>query len=147
MAKTIDSLDDYTKEELLAYAEQFGVEARHSMTKAAILKAFEEDGVDFQLVSGYNKSVEEYDAKDLGLHPTTEGELEQTAPVVEVEEDDEDLVLVKMTRLNGTYEIRGYHFTKEHPFALVKEDDADYLIERDGGFRMASPKEARAYYS
>jgi hypothetical protein len=30
---------------------------------------------------------------------------------------------------------------------LVAEKDADYLIEHDGGFRMASPKEAKEFYS
>jgi hypothetical protein len=52
-----------------------------------------------------------------------------------------------MIRANNTYQIRGYTFKQSHPFALVKEKDADYLIEVDGGFRMASPKEAREFYA
>jgi hypothetical protein len=56
------------------------------------------------------------------------------------------MVLVKMTRRNWSYQTRGYYFTRDHPFQLVAEDDADYLVEEDGGFQIASPKEAREYY-
>lgn len=147
MAKIIDSLDDYTKDELLAYAEQFGTDANKSISKKDLVARLLEDGVTLEVIAGYNKELEEYDAKALGLHPLTEDELAAVeAPVVE-DEEEEDLILVVMTRSNGTYEIRGHRFTRDHPFALVKESDADYLIEVDGGFRIASPKEARAYYS
>jgi hypothetical protein len=131
-------LSDYTKDELLAYAEEFGVEVKSAMTKAAIIAEFDNDGVDVALIKG--------------LHPEqVEEDVEEDAPV-EIEEeadddDDADLVLIKMTRLNASYEVRGYKFNREHPFALVKENDADYLIEVEGGFAMASPKEARAFYS
>lgn len=58
-----------------------------------------------------------------------------------------DKILVKMTRENFSYEVKGYRFTKEHPFLAVDADDADWLIENEDGFRPASPKEAREFYS
>jgi hypothetical protein len=67
-------------------------------------------------------------------------------PAARVSLDAVGPVLIKMTRPNFSYEIRGYKFTKQHPYVLVEEDDADYLIETDGGFRLASPKELRDFY-
>lgn len=145
MTKVHDSLDDFTKDELLAYGEQFGVEVRASMTKAAILAEFQQDGVTFELVTGFKEDTDD-ERLEAGVQPAAPGELEATASAAEVEDED-DLILVKMTRKNYTYEIRGYRFNREHPYALVKESDADYLIEVDGGFRLASPKEAREFYS
>lgn len=147
MTKIIDDLNDYTKEELLAYAEQFGTEVRATISKKDLVTRLEEDGISVEFIAGYAVAEEEEPTpEELGLHPAAPGELAQTAKPTVVEEDD-DPVLVKMTRRNGTYEVRGYRFTAEHPFALVKEDDADYLIETVTGFRMASPKEAREFYS
>jgi hypothetical protein len=141
----IDALEDaFTKEELVAYADEFGVEVKHSWTKKAVAKAFAEDGVTVALINGFKPDTAE-ELKEAGLQPVTPGELEP-APVVEVADED-DLVLVRMTRANRSYEVRGHRYTTEHPFALVTEATADFLIEVETGFRMATPKEAREYYS
>lgn len=133
--------EEYTRDELEAYADEFGVELKSSYNKHAVALAFAQDGVTVELIKGLAQPTEDEE----------EPVVEAVAPVVEapvVEEDnDEDLVLIKMVRKNFSYEVRGYKFTREHPFALVNEDDADYLIETEGGFAMATPKEARAYYS
>lgn len=74
----------------------------------------------------------------------------EQAPVVEEDEEEapaDDLVLIRMTRHNYSYEVRGYKFTREHPFGLVTEEDADYLVEVEGGFQMATPSEARSFYN
>lgn len=131
-------LTDYKKEELVAYAEEFGVELKPGMLKDAIVAAFENDGVTVELIQGFHPDADE---------PVEDEVVEETAPVEEEPVDEADLVLVKMVRSNHSYEVRGYRFTREHPYGLVTEEDADYLIEHDGGFQMASPKEARAYYS
>ena len=141
--ETDNGLNKLTKEELLAAAEQFGVEFKRAMSKADLVAALTEDGVDVDLINGLKKIQEDAADDEFGaLEPE---------PVQEdagaQDEDDENLVLVRMIRANNTYQIRGYTFTRAHPYALVKENDADFLIERDGGFRMASPKEAREYYS
>lgn len=132
----VDGLTSLNKEELLAAAEQFGVEFKRAMSKADLVQRLAEDGVTLELIRG--------------LAPAEEDEPEEivveAAPVVE-EDDDDELVLVRMIRANATYQIRGYTFKSDHPFALVKEKDADFMIEHDGGFRMASPKEAREFYS
>lgn len=56
-------------------------------------------------------------------------------------------VLMKMVRENYYYEVAGYAFSKEHPFVLVDSTTADYLTEKEEGFRPASPKEAADFYS
>jgi len=52
-----------------------------------------------------------------------------------------------MTRANGTFVIRGYKFTKDHPFLPVREEDAVYLTENIEGFKIANPREAEEFYS
>lgn len=135
----IDDFDDnFTKPELQAACDQFGVETKKTFNKAQLIEALLGDGVEPSLVRGFtadNKDEEE------------EFELDVPAAPVEEEDDDEELVLVRMIRANNTYEIRGYTFKQAHPFVLVKPSDADYLVEKDGGFRVASPKEAKEYYS
>lgn len=133
------TLNDFTKDELVALAPEFAVELKAGMTKAAIVKEYDENGVTAELINSLRAPVEE-EPVEAPL------ELEEVS-AEEPEEEEEELTLVRMTRTNGTYQIRGYTFRRDHPFALVKEEDADYLIEVDGGFRMASPKEAREYYS
>lgn len=133
-----EALATLTKDELGAAADQFGVEVKRSMSKADLVQRLAEDGVTLDLIRGFDAVEDEEEP--------VEDFIDEPAPVVE-EDDDAELVLVRMIRANNTYQIRGYTFKADHPFALVKEKDADYLIERDGGFRMASPKEAREYYS
>jgi hypothetical protein len=141
MSKT---LNDYTKAELLAYAEEFGTEAKPTLNKADIVALLEEDGISVDFIAEQEKArAEEEPEIDAAFIDNTE--LEPVAPAAA--DDDEDVVLVRMVRANPTYEIRGHVFRSTHPYALVKESDADYLIEEHGGFRMASPKEVREFYS
>lgn len=137
----MSELTELTKDELVAAAEQFGVEFKRAMSKADIVERLTEDGVTMELINSF-KPVEDEDEE-----PVAEAAVEAPVVVVVEEEDDEDLTLVVMIRNNGTYQVRGYTFKREHPFALVKSSDADYLIHQDGGFRMATPNEAREYYS
>lgn len=140
LLEIIEALEEaYTKDELVGFADEFGVELKNSWNKRNVATAYASDGITAELIKG------------LTPDPVEEEDDEPAAPVVEevapVAEPADDLVLVKMVRPNHSYEVRGYKFTRTHPFGLVTEDDADFLIEHDGGFTMASPKEARAYYS
>lgn len=55
------------------------------------------------------------------------------------------VVLVKMERANPRYDVRGYTFTSNNPFALVKEHEVDAILSHDG-FKIASPSEAQEFY-
>lgn len=141
-------LTDLKVEELRDVAEFFAVEVEtanndNKPTKKEILAALaaEEEPVTFEdyenvyLVAQKPKS----DAPDL-----TAGDVPAPpAPVV----DDSPKVLIKMERANGRFDIRGYTFTKEHPFHNVSEKDAAYIIRNVEGFRMALPSELSDYYN
>lgn len=62
-------------------------------------------------------------------------------------QQQESDVLVKMDRNNFRFDIRGYTFTKEHPFVVMPEEEADAIFESTDGFRLATGKEAKEFYS
>lgn len=131
------SFSDMNKEELIGVAKMYGTDVKQQMSKAAIIKEIEADGVTY----------EDYKAF-LAVAEDTEDDLAVGAPEPEVEETEsqDKANLIKMTRTNFTYQIRGYQFTRQHPFALVSDDDAEYLVEVVGGFRPATPKELSSFY-
>ena len=51
-----------------------------------------------------------------------------------------------LNRENLYFEFRKYKFTKDHPFAVMSAEDADYLLKTEKGFAVASPGEAAEYY-
>jgi len=59
----------------------------------------------------------------------------------------EDMVLVKMTRPNFSYEIMGHRFTKEHPFVAMDKDTAQAIFDKEEGFVMATPAEVQEFYN
>ena len=60
--------------------------------------------------------------------------------------DGEVPYLVKMERPNVRYVVRGYVFTKEHPYALVAPKDFEYVVRHEPGFRQAYPSELAEFY-
>jgi len=60
---------------------------------------------------------------------------------------DKDTVLVRMTRNNFRYDIKGFTFTREHPFVAMSPDTAQQIFDQEEGFRLASPKEVQEYYN
>lgn len=131
------SFETLKKEDLLKIAEEYGVEIKPTDTKAVIIGALAEDGVSWDDVAKMDKTVAEKDAELK----------EEKAVQVEIDKAKQPKALLKMIRANGTYEIRGYVFKREHPFALVAEEDAEFIVENDSeGFRYATPKEAQAFY-
>lgn len=143
MAAGDTKFEELTVPELKAVAEQFAVDLDGITKKADIVAEIKTLGVTWQMYADTLEPVEEDEPVELtalDVAPLAEDAAEP------VEEEDEELIVVKMVRANFTYEIRGYRFTRQHPYALVKEEDADYLVEVDGGFRMASPREIREFY-
>ena len=135
----IRSLNELNKDELKAVGDMFGSELKSSMSKAEQLKVLEEDGVTVEL---YNTMIQEAEDQE-----EDEAELEEKrVQPVELDADDDDVTVVKMTRKNATYEVRGYRFTRQHPFAVVREDDAEWLVANGGGFRPATKKELAEFY-
>jgi len=127
------SFETLKKEDLLKIADEYGVDTKPTDTKAVIIAALAEDGVNWDDVAKMDKQVAEKDA-----------ELKQEKEEAKAAGPKQ---LLRMLRANASYEIRGIRFTKEHPFALVPEEDAEFITENDPeGFRYATPKEAAEYY-
>lgn len=59
----------------------------------------------------------------------------------------DDRTLLKMTRNNPVYEVRGYRFTRQMPYVFVKNEDVDFLIEVEGGFTVAKPSEVESFFA
>ncbi len=130
------SFESLKKDELLAIAEEFGVEVKPTDTKATIIAGFVEDGVTWEDAVKFNDAAAQ------------QNEVIEEEKAVERQEaiDSGPKQLIKMTRANGTYEVRGYTFKKSHPFAIVSESDAEWITENVDGFQYATPKEAAEFY-
>lgn len=129
------SLDKLKKDELQTAVEYFGGEYEESDKKADLLRRLDEDGVTWEMY----KASELYKSDDEEEIAPEEPKAAAPAP--------EKNTLVKMNRANPTFEVRGYRFTRQHPFVPTTEDDADWIVENVDGFAIASPKEVREFYS
>lgn len=133
------SLSTLKKEQLKAVAEGFGLEvpenAKVDELKAAIAEA---DYITFDEALPILKNAGLWDEDDEEKHNVAKEEA--------VASKSRD-TLVRMHRKNHTYELLGYRFTRDNPYALVTAEEAEYITESDpNGFRYATPKEAIEFY-
>lgn len=161
-------LSEMNKTEILEIAEEFGTDATEDLNEAQIIARLVEDGVTQEMVDTFLdgkaariEALEKAEAEAAAAAAAEEAAVITSAavtgkgrgrakaavaaPVAKVEVPDQ--VLIYMDRENPTYKIRGYTFTKDHPFALVREADAEYIVEHEEGFSYATPKQAREFYS
>jgi len=130
------SFKNLNKAELLKVAKFFDVDVTEDNTRPEILAALEESNVSW---ANYKKFVEpEQETEESFSEPTTE-----TVGF-------NKMVLIKMERKNPTFEILGHKFTKDQPFQVVSESEAQDIIDAaealGGGFRIATPAEAKSYF-
>lgn len=134
------SFEQQTVKQLKDAADYFGVDLAAAKGKDAIIAALKDDGVSFQ------------DADKFVFNPDGEGDI-----VVDVPDRPSKpaaptgpTLLVRMTRSNPRYDAeangRLYTFTRSAPFCVMPEEDADVIVEREEGFRIATPREAREFY-
>lgn len=108
-------------------------------TRKDILAAIEERSITWDSYKKFVVPDEDAEKKELLDAPKL--------PVAQpAEEKFDNTVLLKMDRKNFRYDIFGYSFTREHPFKVLSEDDAQRIIDTVDGFRIATPKEARNFY-
>jgi hypothetical protein len=122
--------------ELRQLAEDYAVDFDAKDNKTVLIAKLNENGVTWEYHKAQIGEVEE---------------ITQTAPVEEtfdpaVESFEEQQVLLRMTRANSTFQVRGATFTQANPYAVVKESDADFIMDEYEGFRIASPREVREFY-
>jgi len=156
--------------ELREVAELFGVDlsdcvnSKNKIDPTLAAAAFNEDGVTWDMYAEMLAKREE-----ARLAAAAEEELERQRlanvikeekvmePEVEPVEDEvivtrrrtprEKDVLVKMDRQNPHFEVAGKTFTKDHPFVICTEDEAQAIFDLEHGFHIATPREAAEYYS
>jgi hypothetical protein len=130
------SFDTLKVAELKQIAEDFAVDISGLGGKKDIVAALSEEGVTWAIYKKA-KGIEEEEKE---MNDT----LPKAAPKVV---NKEDMVLVKMTRANYSYEIMGHRFTKEHPFVAMDKDTAQAIFDKEEGFRLATPVEVQEFYS
>ena len=130
------SFDTLKVAELKQIAEDFAVDIQGLGGKKDIIAALSEEGVTWAIYKKA-KGIEEEEKE---MNET----LPKAAPKVV---NKEDMVLVKMTRPNFSYEIMGHRFTKEHPFVAMDKDTAQAIFDKEEGFVMATPLEVQEFYS
>ena len=133
------SFETVKKDILIQAAEEFGVDITKATTRPLIIAALTEDGVTWEM---YKSAFVDIDDIPSVLEDEPTKEKPVSVPAV-----PQNTVLLKMTRENGTYEVRGYRFTKANPFLPVTEEAANYILENEHGFRIASPRDAQQFYS
>lgn len=131
------SFESLNKDVLLQVAEDFAVDVKKTDNKGVIIAALVEDGVTWDMYKQAFPDPTEEEPK-----PVPEAAPAEPKPVVR----EVPKVLVKMERQNPRFEIRGYTFSKQHPFVPVTEEDANYIISHLDGFRIAMPQEAQDFY-
>jgi hypothetical protein len=123
--------------ELKKVAESFGVDLEGAKAKQEIIALLEEEGITYQMYSKFTEAekadpeIPEFEKKQ------REKKIMKTS----------NAVLVKMDRMNHSYQTNGYTFTQEHPFVAMSESDAQSIFDSQSGFRLATPREAQEYYS
>ena len=130
------SFDTLKVAELKQIAEDFAVDIQGLGGKKDIIAALSEEGVTWAIYKKA-KGIEEEEKE---MNET----LPKAAPKVV---NKEDMVLVKMTRPNYSYEIMGHTFTKEHPFVAMDKDTAQAIFDKEEGFVMATPLEVQEFYN
>ena len=145
------SFSTLPKAELQRAATYFGTEVKPTDSKTEIIAALAEEGVTFDQYTKFLVPDE----------PVVEPELVEPQPLEfapsaviitdeaeqeTVEEVKESTLIMRMTRENPIFQERGYTFTSNHPFAVVTERDADFIMATHEGFRPAMPSEIREYY-
>jgi hypothetical protein len=109
--------------ELKQIAEDFAVTTDGLKNKADIIAALSEEGVTWSVYQQTLKNIDE------NLE-----EIPEVAPKFDPKAElSEDTVLVRMTRAN-------------YRFVAMKREKAQWIFDKEAGFRLATPKEVQEFY-
>ena len=146
------TFNNMSKVELTSVANTFGVDV-DGLSQAKIKTEIIDNGVTWEMWTKHKTLVDEIKAADITDEDVTAAAL-PTSALAEGHSNAKETFhsarinkyILKMDRENGTYEIRGYKFTHEHPYVIVEEADATWILQNQEGFRMATPLEAEQHY-
>ena len=144
--------EDLTVEALRRSAlEDFAVGVEPKDNKKSVIAALVESGVTWaDYVKMHPEVAPEKEATPQKEKFSTSREVKspvrvRTAEPVSYEAGDR--LLVKMERENPVFEVQGYRFTSNHPYALMTPEAAESLMRSEPGFRQALPSELADFYS
>lgn len=135
-----------SKADLEQVAETFGVEIDGRWGEQRIVAEILNDGITWDMWEEANQLVDPELIEQNVPEPEDEPEPEQKPDTTKRFKSKNAVELLKMERWNPTFQILGYKFTREHPFVLVKPDEANWIMAHEHGFRIATPEEAEAFY-
>lgn len=116
------------KDELLLVTEEYEIEADESMTNQEIRDAIADAGID----DDFLKEAEDDSNQESASGPA----------------ETEDEVLIRMMVPTQHYQYGNYKFSRNDPFAVMKKEHADAILESNGDlFRKASEDEIRKFYA
>ena len=132
------SFTDLKITELRKAADSFGIDTKEFKTKPEIIAALEEEGITWQMYSKFDSAEKE----DIEIP-----EIEKKKRESKLMSKTTNQVLVKMERMNHSYQVGVYTFSQEHPFIAMSETEAQKIFDTEQGFRLATPREAQEYYA
>ena len=136
------SFNTLKKEQLKAVADGFGVEVAESATVADLKSAL----ADADYIE-WDQAVTLLKQEGLWTEADDKKESERKEEARAAKEAEPKDTLIKMRRGNRSYEIMGYRFTQDSPYALTTAADAEAITDLDPeGFHYATPKEAIEFY-
>lgn len=133
--------------------EDFAVEVGAEDSKKIVLAALTESGVAWaDYVAQHPEVAPEEEEKAVDA-PVNVVKSQKPTPPEKVRVKEEipaetgEKFLIKMTRENPLFEVRGYRFTSSHPYALVDAADVEHILTKEEGFRQALPSELQDFYN
>ena len=132
------SFSNLKLEELRQVAETFAVDHESAKNKADLIALLAEEGVTFEMYKGFTEA----DKAEADVEPR-----KKTGTINSLASLSGGQVLVKMERMNPRYDVNEFTFTKENPFIVMSEKDAQDIFDTQEGFRLATPKEVQEFYS
>lgn len=133
------SFSNLKLEELRQVAETFAVDHESAKNKADLIALLAEEGVTFEMYKGFTDA----EKAEADVEPKKKsGSLSNSLASLQGGQ-----VLVKMERMNPRYDVNEFTFTRENPFIVMSEKDAQEIFDTQEGFRLATPKEVQEFYS
>ena len=137
--------------ELRALAvNDFGIEVPEGANAEEICAALVENGVTWEDAVKHTPVAAAKDKQVAAAKAVEQAKKKsgpRNKPVVAADEEAEPDALLRMMRENRRFDVRGYTFTKDNPFGLVDASSAEWIVENVEGFRYATPKEVKEFYS
>lgn len=138
------SFSELKVDELRKACDFFGVDVEPKAAKKDLLLELQNNGVDW---SSYQKFVVGEDTTE--VQKEVAKTVEPKAKLNDsVDKYTNNMVLVKLSGKNASFEVMGFKFTQANPYNLMSGDNAQKIMDwHPGVFAIATPREVQQFYS